>query len=156
MMDQNGLVSYWNSGRRAIWATPAMRRVGQKLHESDCPASLCRDTSRGISGVSAHGRGNAIGKTLELEARRKDGQEVSVAVVLSSIQIGGKWHAVGILRDETERKRAQQYREKLLARRQGINLLQHSLLEPAPLENKLQRWPTPSSASSTPTSAASG
>ena len=41
--------------------------------------------------------------------------------------------------DITERKQAQEYREKLLVRRQGINSLQQSLLEPAPLDVKLRR-----------------
>ena len=42
-------------------------------------------------------------------------------------------------RDITERKRAEEEREQLLRWRQGVTQLQHSLLEPDLLENKLKR-----------------
>ncbi|MDD5168974.1 MAG: PAS domain S-box protein [Syntrophales bacterium] len=45
---------------------------------------------------------------------------------------------VGTLQDITERKRAEEEREKILAWQQGINALQQSLLAPAPLEDKLR------------------
>ena len=41
--------------------------------------------------------------------------------------------------DVTERQQHEEKRMKLLARRQGINLLQQSLLAPAPLEEKLRK-----------------
>lgn len=49
--------------------------------------------------------------------------------------IGG---AITINQDITERKQAEEEREQLLQWRQGVNQLQQSLLEPAPLENKLK------------------
>jgi PAS domain S-box-containing protein len=48
-----------------------------------------------------------VGKTLELHARRKDGREIAVALSLSSVRIKDGWHAVGIISDITERKRAE-------------------------------------------------
>ena len=42
---------------------------------------------------------------IELEARRKDGKEISIALSLSAVSINGAWRAVeGILRDITEKK----------------------------------------------------
>ncbi|MBE0617127.1 MAG: PAS domain S-box protein, partial [Proteobacteria bacterium] len=40
---------------------------------------------------------------------RKGGEEFPVELSLSSISLGGRWHAVGILRDITERKRIEVY-----------------------------------------------
>jgi PAS domain S-box-containing protein len=53
------------------------------------------------------GHGSAIGKTLELAARRKDGREIPVALSLSTVSLNDGWHAVGILRDVTEQKLAE-------------------------------------------------
>ena len=47
------------------------------------------------------------GKTLDLEAIRRDGNEIPVQLSLSAIHMKGAWHAVGIIRDITERKRAE-------------------------------------------------
>ncbi|MEI6786696.1 MAG: PAS domain S-box protein, partial [Verrucomicrobiota bacterium] len=53
-------------------------------------------------------QGPAVGKTTDLEGRRKDGQEISLQLSLSAVQLEGRWHGVGILRDITERKRAEE------------------------------------------------
>ncbi len=53
------------------------------------------------------GQGAAIGKTLELHARRKDGHEIAVALSVSAVRIKGDWHAVGVIRDITERQQAE-------------------------------------------------
>jgi PAS domain S-box-containing protein len=139
MMDPQGRVSYWNPAAERMLGYTSAEALGQNLHQLIAPQRYHGTHHAAFREFQRTGRGGAIGKTLELEARRKDGREVPVALSLSSIQIGGEWHAVGIVRDESERKRAQEYRERLLARRQGINLLQQSLLEPAPLEDKLRK-----------------
>ena len=54
------------------------------------------------------GRGNSIGKTVEMTARRKDGGEIEVDLSLSAISLNGEWHALGIMRDITGRKQAEQ------------------------------------------------
>ena len=55
------------------------------------------------------GKGNAIGKTLELSARRKDGREIDINLSLSAVKIEGSWHSVGIVQDISERKRAEEH-----------------------------------------------
>ncbi|MCE1227770.1 MAG: ATP-binding protein, partial [Geobacteraceae bacterium] len=60
------------------------------------------------------GCGHAVGKTVELSAQRKDGQEIMISLSLSAVFLNASWHAVGILRDVTELK---QYQEELLEAR---------------------------------------
>ena len=48
-----------------------------------------------------------MGRTLELQGLRRDGREIDVSLSLSSVQVKGSWHAVGIIHDITERKRAE-------------------------------------------------
>jgi PAS domain S-box-containing protein len=53
------------------------------------------------------GQGEAVGKTLELVGIHKDGREIPIELSLSSVKINEKWHAVGIVRDTSERGKMQ-------------------------------------------------
>ena len=94
--------------------------------------------------------------SFEWTHKRIDGQEFPATVLLTRMEQAGKVFVQGTVRDITVQKQVEEERKKLLVRRQGINLLQQSLLEPTPLEEKLRKSPTASSAYSTPISAASG
>ncbi|MBI3391921.1 MAG: PAS domain S-box protein [Nitrospirae bacterium] len=52
--------------------------------------------------------GPVVGKTLEIEALRRDGTEFPIELSVSAVLIGDRWHAVGIIRDITQRKRAEE------------------------------------------------
>jgi diguanylate cyclase (GGDEF)-like protein len=60
------------------------------------------------------GRGALLGKTLELAAIRKDGAEFPIEIAFSATLIAEKWNAIGVLRDITERKKAQREIEQAL------------------------------------------
>lgn len=52
-----------------------------------------------------------MGQTLELSAVRKGGEEFFIELSLTAVNVSGEWRAIGIIRDITQRKKA----EKLLA-----------------------------------------
>jgi diguanylate cyclase (GGDEF)-like protein len=81
----------------------------------------------GMRHFIATGTGNAIGKTLELQALRKDRTGIPVEVSLSAVRLKGQWHAVGIIRDITERKRAEAEIEHM-AYHDALNGLPNRLL----------------------------
>ena len=49
-----------------------------------------------------------MGKTLEFTAVRKDGRHFPIEVSVSGVLLGGKWHAAGIIRDVSDRKRLEE------------------------------------------------
>ncbi|MFA5849906.1 MAG: ATP-binding protein [Bacteroidales bacterium] len=107
MMDDKGLISYWNPAAERIFGYSSGEAIGQNLHELIVPAHY-RDLQSKVFPVFVEtGMGAAVGKTLDLEGLRKDGTEFSVQLSLSTIQIDGKWNAVGILRDTTVQKKTE-------------------------------------------------
>ena len=114
IIDNNGNVSYWNPAAEHILGYTSAEAIGRNLHELIAPERFLQSYHAAFPEFQQDGRGNAIGKTLELAARRKDGQEIDVALSLSAVNIKGVWNAVGIIQDISERKQEESQREAAL------------------------------------------
>jgi PAS domain S-box-containing protein len=108
MMDPEGRISYWNPAAERILGYSSAEAIGQNLHALIVPSRYHEAHHAAFPVFQQKGQGAAVGKTLDLEARRKDGKEISMQLSLSAIHMKGAWHAVGILRDTTDRKRAEE------------------------------------------------
>ena len=126
LLDQEGRVVYWNPAAERIFGYSADEMPGRDAHTLLAPTRYHEDFHRGWAHFIASGEGPAIGKTLELSGLHKDGHEFPVELSVSALQIGGQWHAVGILRDITERKHDEE------AIRASRDLL-HSVIENIPI-----------------------
>ncbi len=115
MMDPSGMISYWNASAERLFGYSVKEALGKNLHDLLAPERYHADHRAAFPEFVRTGRGKAIGKTLELSARRRDGQEIPVSLSLSAVCLSGAWHAVGILSDITDRKRME---ESLLAAKQ--------------------------------------
>ncbi|NPU86584.1 MAG: PAS domain S-box protein [Syntrophaceae bacterium] len=105
MMDPEGRISYWNPAAERIFDYTSTEAIGQELHSLIAPLHYHEAYHAAFPLFQQKGQGAAVGKTLDLEAIRKDGEEISVQLSLSAIQMKGAWHAVGVLRDVTESRR---------------------------------------------------
>jgi PAS domain S-box-containing protein len=121
MMDPRGAVTYWNPAAESIFGYTSEEAMGKDLHQLLVPERY-RDAHReAFPEFLRTGRGNAIGKTLEVAARCKDGREIAVDLSLSSIHRDDGWHSVGILRDVTERQQAAgKLREEVLRKEEVL------------------------------------
>ncbi len=115
MMDPEGRVSYWNRAAEGMFGHTRVEAIGQNLHDLIAPARFHPAYHTAFRKFQQTGQGSAVGKILDLEALRKDGQEISVQLSLSAVQINGGWHALGLIRDITERKRADEEIKKYTA-----------------------------------------
>ena len=115
MMDDQGRLTFWNPAAERIFGHAAVDVLGRNLHDLIAPQRYHAAHHAAFPEFLRTGRGAAIGKTLELQGLRKDGHEITVSLSLSSVQVKGAWHAVGILRDISEQKNA----EKAAARLAG-------------------------------------
>lgn len=117
MMDHQGIISFWNPAAETIFGHAAHEAIGKELHSLLAPARHQEQYRQGIVRFQETGKGPSIGRTLELTAVRKDSTEFPLELSLSSLQLKGKWHAVGVLRDISHRKQSEEelrtHREQL-------------------------------------------
>ena len=120
MMDPKGRISHWNPAAERIFGYTCTEAIGQHLHALIAPRRYHALHEAALSAFRQTGRGAAVGKTIEVEAQRKDGQELSIQLALSAIYIEGGWYAVGVVRDITSAKQAQAAKQEALDRLQKI------------------------------------
>lgn len=105
MIDHQGNVTYWNPAAERIFGYTREEVIGRNLHNQITPEKYRESYQKAFPEFLKSGMGAAVGKTLDLEAVRKDGTVISVQLSLSAINIDGNWNAIGIMRDTTEKKR---------------------------------------------------
>ncbi len=108
VMDAERRISYWNPAAAHIFGYTNDEAIGQNLHSMLAPSRYKMDYEPALLKFQHSGRGDAIEKTLELKALRKSGEEFSMELSLSAVQLKDGWHAVGIIRDISERKQAEE------------------------------------------------
>ena len=108
LIDNDGMVSFWNDAATKIFGYTAEEMTGKYLHSFVVPDRYKADFEKGFEKFRTTGKGPFIGKTYEVEAIRKGGAEFSVELSLSALKLKGKWNAIGIVRDITERKRLEE------------------------------------------------
>lgn len=105
LMDDKGVIYTWNTAAERIFGYKSSEAIGKNLHQLLAPAKYHTAHHSGFEEFLKSGKGNAIGKTIELFALRKGAKEFPIELSLSSFQVNGHWHAAGIVRDITERRR---------------------------------------------------
>ncbi len=112
MMGADQRISFWNAAAERIFGYTAAEATGQELHALIAPAPSRTGFAQAFPHFQEAGEGPIIGQVREVIALRKGGEEFPVELSVSATQIDGRWHAIGIVRDITERK---QHEEALRA-----------------------------------------
>jgi PAS domain S-box-containing protein len=108
MIDDQGKITFWNASAVKMLGWDQFEVLGRDLHLILAPQNYQSAYHLGMQHFVKTGQGNAIGKTLELPALRKDNTEIPVELSLSSVKLGDHWHGIGIIRDITKRKLAEE------------------------------------------------
>lgn len=115
LMDDQGKISYWNPAADKMFGYTSQEVLGLELHTLIAPNHYHDSIEKGLKAFSKTGEGPVLGATLELTAVRKDGSHFPIELSTSSIDLNGKWHAMGIIRDITQRKLAAAEHERMEA-----------------------------------------
>jgi len=108
MVDDNSTLVYWNPAAERILGYRADEVLGKPLHQMLTPQRYQSTAIKGFNEFRSTGLGAVIGKTVEIEAVHKNGREIPIELSISALKLNDKWHAVGILRDITERKHSEE------------------------------------------------
>ncbi|MBI3581298.1 MAG: PAS domain S-box protein, partial [Nitrospinae bacterium] len=107
MMGADQRISFWNAAAERIFGYFAAEATGRELHTLIVPAPARAGFMQAFPHFLAGGEGPLVGKITEVAALRKNGEEFPAELSISATQFGGQWNAVGVVRDVTERKRAE-------------------------------------------------
>jgi|GEM_PF-2842901 len=120
--DQHAQVISWNPAATRIFGFTADEMIGQSL-EKIVPERYREAQRMGLSRVRAHGPSGLSSHPSELMGQRKDGHEFPIELSIGYWQDGDELYFTGIVRDVTDRKRAEEElrkREEQLAHSQRL------------------------------------
>ncbi|EGD51891.1 response regulator receiver modulated diguanylate cyclase with PAS/PAC sensor [Thermoanaerobacter ethanolicus JW 200] len=116
MLDDKGKVTFWNPAAERILGYSEEEIIGKDLHMFMIQDMRLYEAYReAFKRFRSTGKGSVVGKTVEMKTRHKNGYEIDVELSLSAVKIKDAWHAIGIIRDISERKRFEEllYRQSI-------------------------------------------
>ncbi|MDD2699989.1 MAG: EAL domain-containing protein [Sideroxydans sp.] len=100
-------IVYWNPAAEKIFGHTTDEVLGKNLHKLLTPDSYRDKAHQAFSRFRHSGEGDIIGTTFEISALRKNGEEFPVELSISAFRLHDQWHALGLIRDITERKQTE-------------------------------------------------
>lgn len=104
--DETKRILFWNKGAECIFGYSSDEAIGQPL-TLIIPAELHERHNKGIERMNQGKDPRVLGKVLELKAIKKGGEEFPIELTLGSWDNDGKRYYSGIIRDITEKKKAE-------------------------------------------------
>lgn len=115
MLDNDGKIIEWNRAAEGMFAYSREEAFGKEIHELLVPERYHDLCKKGFARFKKTGEGSAVGNLTKLEAVRKDGTEFPVELSISAVKIKDRWHAIGIVRDITEREEMEKMKSEFLS-----------------------------------------
>jgi PAS domain S-box-containing protein len=112
LVDDEARVIYWNPAAEKTFGYTTKEATGKYIHELVVPKTMCKEGKERIDiSVKIFGQ-TGIGYftvgDVEVLGLRKDGTEFPAKLAISPMKLDEKWHAVGVVKDITLRKREEQ------------------------------------------------
>ncbi len=112
MVNEEAKVIYWNPAAEKTFGYTSEEAVGKDIHGLVVSNSTCQEGKERIAlSVKTFGQtgmGYFTVGNVEVTGRRKDGSEFPVELSVSPTMLGGKWIAVGVVKNISKRKQAEQ------------------------------------------------
>ncbi len=107
LINNEGNIVFWNKGAEQIFGYLKEEVLNKDLHNIIAATQYREKAYKNFAQFKISGKGNALNKTIEVEAVRSTGTKFPVELYITPIQIKGQWNAVGIVRDITSRKQTE-------------------------------------------------
>ncbi len=106
LIDNLGKIAYWNPASEKIFGYNEEEAIGKNLHMLLAPEQSQGKILESFASFQKTGKGDIVGKTLELMGTNKHGKKVPIEISLSSLKLNEQWYALALVRDSSERKTA--------------------------------------------------
>ncbi len=120
MVDHRGRILFWNDAGERIFGWNENEIIGRNIHETLLPERYLEHARLGLSQFRESGLVPALEGLVELVGLHRNGSEFPVELAASSIRLDGHWCAVGLVRDITERKRAERALQEAIEHAQAM------------------------------------
>lgn len=108
IIDDYGKVVYWNPAAVKIFGYAEEEAIGTSFMDIIVDDLRREDISRRLSHFRESGQCKMIGRTVEMKARKKDGTVFPIEHAISAVTLGGKLYSIGIMKDISRRKEAEE------------------------------------------------
>ena len=120
VLADDGRVAGWNSVAEETFGWPLEHAHGRMLAELIIPPQYREAHEQGMRRVIAGGSPHVLNKRIELPALRSDGTEIPVELSITRRSISGGTYFIGLMRDISDRRRAEQLLEQKLTQNQRL------------------------------------
>ena len=107
MLNEKGEVVFWNNAATKTFGYTDDDVLGKTLHQLLFSEKYHSIYEEGLSTLFETGKGPLVGKMQTIDAVTKSCCTIPIELSISGVQVKNKWHAVGIMRDISERLEAQ-------------------------------------------------
>jgi len=111
-VDDKGKINYWNPSAEKIFGYTSKETIGKEIHTLVIPKNMYKEAKERVKAsmkvFAQTGSGYFTFGNVQIVGRCKEGREFPAELSLSPIKLRGKWNAVGVVKDITERKKAEQ------------------------------------------------
>ena len=129
-VDEEAKVAYWNPAAENIFGYTSEEAIGKSVHALVVPKTMCKEAKArietSVKTFNETGTGYFTVGNVQLIGQHKNGNEFPVELSISPLKLCGKWNAVGVVKDLTDRKRAERKQREAEQR-------YHALFNQAPL-----------------------
>lgn len=106
--DRQARIVEWNPAAERLFQYSRQEALGQPLHKMIVRSSWHAEVEHNFPHFAKTGECPHSGKLVDILARRKDGSEFPAELSTSSARWGNHWHAIGVVRDLSERRSLEQ------------------------------------------------
>lgn len=104
MIDSEDRITHWNPAAEELFGYTEEEAMGAKLHELIVPPAFQERAKAGLKKFTNTGQGRVIDNVHEFDGMHKNGSLIPIEVAISSFDFKGDWHAVGSMRDTSNRR----------------------------------------------------
>ncbi len=138
MIDDKGLITYSNKSAIKLFGYSEGELIGANMHSMIVPKRYRKEHFEAFEIFRKTGKGSIIGKIIALTLLKKSGEEFPVELSVSAVKMKGRWSAVGIIRDISERRDAEKKTRKAFQDQLVIDSILQISLKDIPLEKQLR------------------